>query len=214
MTADEQQGAAAPSASFRYVDPCTAPVESPTVDAFETIVARFFEVQGFWTRVGVKVEITKPEKVALDNKSMPRPEIDVVAWKPGTNQLLIIECKSYLDSTGVRVEHLHGDPAYENDKFKLFNRAALRTLVVQALIRQLRAEGLLVSPDPTVQFVLIAGKIYSKHEEPVRAKCEAAGWRLITPTELADGVRRFAKRGYENDVITIVTKLLERNPPK
>ncbi len=54
---------------------------------------------------------------------MPRPEIDVVAWKPSTNQLLIIECKSYLDSTGVRVEHLHGR---KNDKFKLFNRGALR----------------------------------------------------------------------------------------
>src|ERR1043165_1994579 len=51
------------------------------MDAFEVIAARFFEVQGFWTRIGVKVEITKPEKVALNNKSMPRPEIDVVAWK-------------------------------------------------------------------------------------------------------------------------------------
>lgn len=28
------------------------------------------------------------------------------------------------------------------------------------------------------------------------------------------GVRTFAKRGYENDVITIVTKLLERNPSR
>lgn len=184
------------------------------MDAFETIAARFFEVQGFWTRVGVKVEITKPEKVALNNKSMPRPEIDVVAWKPSTNELLIIECKSYLDSTGVRVEHLHGDPAFENDKFKLFNRAALRELIVKALIRQLRAEGLFVGPDPAVQFVLIAGKIYSKQEDLVRAKCEEAGWRFITPKELAEGVRRFAKRGYENDVITIVTKLLERNPTR
>jgi hypothetical protein len=96
------------------------------MDAFEVIAARFFEVQGFWTRIGVKVEITKPEKVALNNKSMPRPEIDVVAWKPSTNQLLVIECKSYLDSTGVRTEHLHGQEDVENDKFKLFNRAARR----------------------------------------------------------------------------------------
>jgi hypothetical protein len=184
------------------------------VDAFETIAARFFEVQGFWTRIGVKVEITKPEKVALNNTSMPRPEIDVVAWKPATGQLLIIECKSYLDSTGVRVEHLHGDPAVENDKFKLFNRAALRELIVKALIRQLRAEGLLIGPDPAVQFVLVAGKIYAKHKELVPAACAAAGWRLIGPSELAKGVRTFASRGYENDVITIVTKLLERNPPR
>jgi hypothetical protein len=78
------------------------------MDAFETIAARFFEVQGYWTRVRVKVEITKPEKVALNNHSMPRPEIDVVAWKPAANELLIVECKSYLDSAGVRLEQLHG----------------------------------------------------------------------------------------------------------
>ena len=40
----------------------------------------------------------------------------------------------------------------------------------------------------------------------------SGGDRLIPPSELARGVRKFAKRGYENDVITIVTKLLERNP--
>jgi len=184
------------------------------VDAFETIAARFFEVQGYWTRIGVKVDITKPEKVALNNASMPRPEIDVVAWKPSTNQLLVIECKSYLDSTGVRVEHLHGRADVENDKFKLFNRAALRAAIVTALIRQLRAEGLFVGPDPAVQFILIAGKIYSDHEAKVRACCDEVGWRLIAPSELAAGVRKFARRGYENDVITIVTKLLERNPTR
>jgi len=134
------------------------------MDAFEIIAARFFEVQGFWTRIGVKVEITKGEKVTLNNASMPRPEIDVVAWKASTNQLLIIECKSYLDSTGVRIEHLHGQEHVDNDKFKLFNRAGLRALVVTALIRQLRAEGLIIGPDPSAQFVLVAGKIYSDHE--------------------------------------------------
>ncbi len=184
------------------------------MDAFETIAARFFEVQGYWTRVGVKVEITKPEKVSVNNDSMPRPEIDVVAWKPSTNELLNIECKSYLDSNGVRLEHLHAPKDVKKDKFKLFNRAELRALVVTALIRQLRVEGLIIGQDPAVQFVLIAGKIYSDHEVKVRARCEECGWRLITPSELAQGVRTFAKRGYENDVITIVTKLLERNPSR
>jgi hypothetical protein len=58
----------------------------------------------------------------------------------------------------------------------------------------------------------VAGKIYSDHETHVRARCEEVGWRLIAPSELASGVRKFANRGYENDVITIVTKLLKRNP--
>ena len=184
------------------------------MDAFEVIAARYFEVNGYWTRIGVKVELTKPEKVALNNQSMPRPEIDVIAWKPATNELLIIECKSYLDSFGVRAEALHGRNDVKDDKFKLFNRAPLREMVVRALIRQLRDEGLLGAEEPSVQFVLVAGKIYSDHESRVHELCSAAGWRLITPSELADGVRKFADRGYENDVITVVTKLLERNNEK
>ena len=181
------------------------------MDAFEIIAARFFEVKGYWTRIGVKVTLTKEEKVALDNPSMPRPEIDIVAWKPASNELLIVECKSYLDSTGVRVELLHGQDATANDKLKLFNRAPLREAITRALVQQLRKDGLLTGNEPRVQFVLVAGKIYSDHEQRVRTACEGAGWKLITPRELADGIRKFADRGYENDVITIVTKLLERN---
>jgi len=87
------------------------------MDAFEVIAARFFEVQGFWTRIGVKVEITKQEKVVLDNASMPRPEIDVVAWKPATNQLLIIECKRAISirrASGSK--HLHGQEDADNSR--------------------------------------------------------------------------------------------------
>lgn len=180
------------------------------VDAFETIAARFFEVQGYWTRIGVKVEITKPEKVGVKNPSMPRPELDIVCWKPASGELLIVECKSYLDSTGVRAEHFHGQEV-KDDAYKLLNRPALRDLVVRALIRQLRREGLLIGDDPTVRLVLVAGKIYSDHEVRIREIFVQNGWTLVTPRELAAGVRKFAERGYENDVITIVTKLLERN---
>lgn len=180
------------------------------MDAFETIAARFFEVQGYWTRVGVKVDITKAEKAAVKNPSMPRPELDVICWKPAKNELLIVECKSYLDSTGVRAEHFHGEEV-KDDAYKLLNRTALRELVVRALIRQLRGEGLLIGDDPAVRFILVAGKIYSDHEQSIRNIFERNGWILVTPRELAAGVRKFASRGYENDVITIVTKILERN---
>lgn len=141
---------------------------------------------------------------------MPRPELDVVCWKPSKNELLIVECKSYLDSTGVRAEHFHGEEV-KDDAYKILNRTALRELVVRALIRQLRGEGLLIGDAPVVRFILVAGKIYSDHEQPIRSIFERNGWTLITPRELAAGIRKFASRGYENDVITIVTKILERN---
>jgi hypothetical protein len=180
------------------------------MNAFETIAARFFEVDGYWTRVGVKLDISKAEKAAIGNPSMPRPEIDVVCWKPAANELLIVECKSYLDSDGVRFEHFHGTEV-RDDVFKVLNRPRLRELVVTALVRQLRNEGLLAGDDPLVRFVVVAGKIYSDHEDRIRTIFDRNGWTLITPRELAAGVRRFASRGYENDLLTVVTKLLERN---
>jgi hypothetical protein len=35
------------------------------MDAFEHIAARLFEAQGYWTRIGYSVEITKEQKVLV-----------------------------------------------------------------------------------------------------------------------------------------------------
>jgi hypothetical protein len=183
------------------------------VDAFEAVVARLFEVQGFWTRIGLKVELTKEQKRELKNPSMPRPEIDIVAFKPSTNELLVVECKSYMDSFGVRMDHFECGPDADSDKFKMLNRPTLREVVTRSLVSQLRAEGLLLKADPTVRYFLVAGRIYSDHEDRIRAHFKSNGWTLVGPAEIAEGVRKFADRGYENDLITIVAKILERSSP-
>src|SRR3954452_24496400 len=85
------------------------------MDAFEQIAARLFEVQGYWTRIGYAVELTKEQKVAVGQPSLPRPQLDVIAYKPTTNELLVIECKSYLDSPGVKHAGFHGN---ENAQLK------------------------------------------------------------------------------------------------
>lgn len=181
------------------------------MDAFEQIAARLFEVQGYWTRIGYAVELTKAQKASIGQPSLPRPQLDVLAYKPATNELLIIECKSYLDSRGVSIAGFHGQPAAEKDVFKMFNRQPLRELVITSLLGQLRREGLLVGEEPTVRLVLVAGKVHAAEEPKLRALFAERGWSFIGPSEVAAGVRAFADRGYENDVITIVTKVLERN---
>jgi len=60
------------------------------MNAFEHIAGRFFEAQGYWTRVGLKIDFAKEEKRAVGKSSMPRPEVDVVAFKPDRNTLLVI----------------------------------------------------------------------------------------------------------------------------
>jgi hypothetical protein len=183
-----------------------------TMDAFEQIAARLFEVQGFWTRIGYFVKPTKEQKAAVGKQSLPRPQIDVIAYRPRTNELLVIECKSYLDSPGVMRTGFHGNEDAKKDVYKLFNRARLREMVLGCLLAQLRDEGLIAGPDPSVKLVLVAGKIYSKDEPKLRELFAENKWVLVGPKEVADGLRAFADRGYENDVVTFVTKLLERNP--
>src|SRR4051794_16916277 len=181
------------------------------MDAFEQIAARLFEVQGYWTRIGYAVELTKAQKVAVGQPSLPRPQLDVIAYKPTTNELLVIECKSYLDSPGVRHAGFHGNENAKKDVYKLFNRARLRDVVLPCLVAQLRREGLINGPDPIVKLVLVAGKVYSKDEPKLRSLFEERGWTFVSPAEVAAGLRAFAERRYENDVVTFVTKMIERN---
>jgi hypothetical protein len=181
------------------------------MNAFEHIAARFFEARGYWTRVGVKIDVTKAEKCAVENSSMPRPEVDVVAFKPDPNELLIVECKSYLDSPGVRVESFIGKKSVHQDRFKLFTRPKLRELITEKLLAQLRKEGLLLAKSPTVRYGVVAGKIKRGDESKLRALFTDNHWLLITPSDLAQGLREFAARGYEDDIITMVVKVLERN---
>src|SRR6266852_4189196 len=131
------------------------------MNAFEYIAARFFEAQGYWTRVGLKIELTKSEKVMLGNPSMPRPEVDLVAFKPRPNELLIVECKSYLDSPGVCVENFIGKNSVLQNRLKLFTRDKLRRVITEKLLAQIKQEGLLLGENPSVRYGLVAGKIKS-----------------------------------------------------
>jgi len=181
------------------------------MNAFEQIAAHFFEAQGYWTRVGFKVDVSKEEKRAIGNPSMPRLEVDVLAFKPGRNELLIMECKSYLDSAGVRIESFVGEDSVHKNTMKLFNRDSLRGLLTSKLLAQLRDKGLLLPNDPTIRYGLVAGRIKAGDEPQLREIFNAKGWLLITPSELAQGLRQFADRGYEDDIATMVVKILERN---
>ena len=185
------------------------------MDAFEHLVGRYLEEQGYWIRIGYKIELTPKEKASIGNPSMPRPEIDVVAWKPGTRELLVVECKSYLDSKGVErasfdfVDHDRGGG------YKLFNKQRLRDLVSPKLIEQLKSEGALDAdfPESRLRLGLACGKIKAGDEVALQQLFDRQGWLLITPSQIAESIRSLADKGYENDIATVVAKILERNTP-
>jgi hypothetical protein len=184
------------------------------MDAFEQIVARAFEARGYWTRIGFKVDLDKATKKALKNPSMPRPEIDVLAYRPAKQELLMIECKSYLDSPGVQYAAFATPDSVTASRYKLFNNPPLFEAVKTQVIKQLAGDCLLIGPTPRVQLCLVAGKIYGTDESQLKRHFEERGWMFVPPSAVVADLRLFADRGYENDIVTVTVKLLERNLPK
>jgi hypothetical protein len=181
------------------------------MDAFEHVVGELFWAQGYWVRTGVKIDISKADKVTLGNPSMPRPEIDLVAYRGSTNQILAIECKSYLDSRGVTHAELCG--AKDSKTYKLFRNANLRDLVLERLTEQLVREGF-CEQGATVQLGLVAGKVHSNDQAAIETLFDDQGWLFFGPSWLKDQLTDLSSRGYENQISAVVTKLLLRPEKK
>ena len=177
------------------------------MDAFEQVVAELFWSQGYWVRTSVKVNLTKKEKVAAERPTMPRPEIDLVAYHGGKNHLIAVECKSYLDSRGVTFGEVCGDKG--STTYKLFRRPLLREIVLERLARQSVEEGL-CRPGVTVQLGMVAGKIAGSDEPKLRALFVERGWFFEGPSWLKAQIKLLSTGSYENQVTAVVSKLLLR----
>jgi hypothetical protein len=183
--------------------------EDALMDAFEDLTARLLWREGYWTRQSYKVDLTKEDKVALGKYSMPRPEIDIVAFRPSTNTVAWVECKSYLDSTGVHIGAFDGTKPNFAKRFRMFNDAAYWDLVTQRFVEQLRRDGLVpATPAPAVEYWLVAGRIAGGCHESVPAHFAANGWTLRDRTWIRTSLQAIAKEGYEDDVVTMAAKLL------
>ncbi len=181
------------------------------MDAFEDLVAMLLRSDGYWTRTGYKVELSKQEKADIGIPTTPRWEIDVLAYLGAENRVLAVECKSFLDSTGV----VFRDGVFETpDRYKLFSREPVRNRVLMNLTNQL-VEGGFVAPNPDVVLALATGKIARKtNRDGLRQYFEANRWCLFDDEWIRQKLERIEQRGYENDVAHICAKLLLRSPRK
>ena len=177
------------------------------MDAFEDLVARLLRREHYWTRQNYKVELTKAEKVAIGLPSMPRPDIDILAYQPGRNRVLWVECKSYLDSGGVHMSAFDGSNTKFARRFRVFTDGTYRDVVTAALKWQLVEQGLTL-PEPNVDYWLIAGKIASHQDGPLRAHFEVNGWQLRDRSWIRETLGKLSGDGYEDEVVTMVAKLL------
>lgn len=175
------------------------------MDAFESVVGTIFEREGFWVRTSFKVKLTKEEKHEISRPSSPRWEIDVLAYRPGDNLLLVVECKSYLDSRGV-TRHGFGEQCAS---LKLFNDAKLREVVFRRLSAQLEEERS-IRKGAKVQLCLVAGKVVKSDVEWLQNHFDANGWLLYGPAWISERLHLLAEGSYDNAVAAVTAKMLLR----
>ena len=178
------------------------------MDSFESIVRTIFENKGYWVKTSFKVDLTKEEKRKIGRPSSPRWELDVVAYRGGSKEILVIECKSYLDSPGVNADGLKNGKYKE--RYKLFNEKTLRDVVFNRLLIQLVESGA-CSKDTTVKLCLAAGKVVSKADrEELSEHFNANEWNFYSDEWIKNELIDLSNSGYENEVSIVTTKILTR----
>jgi hypothetical protein len=171
------------------------------MDAFESIVATLLEAEGFWVRRSVRVNLDIERKL---KPSAPRTEVDLVAYRPAKNELWIIECKSWLDSQGVKAAALTDSNHKGAKRFKLFHDDEYLNSVSDALIEQFQMKGM----GPRVRLCLVAGKIAGSSEPDLATHFQKRSWEFKGPEWVRKGLIELAEGPYENDVATIAAKIL------
>lgn len=178
------------------------------MDAFEQVVAMVLDRDGYWVRTSVKVALTKEEKQQIGRPTAPRWELDIVAYSGERNELLVVECKSYLDSAGVQLASFEEPLAAVATRYKLFADDTLRQIVMRRLEIEL-TEQRFCPPGVQATLCLAAGNIHRDAEALERIFAEK-GWRLFGPAWLIERLQKIAAESYDDSAAAIVAKLLVR----
>jgi hypothetical protein len=181
------------------------------MDAFEQIVAMLIEREGYWTRLSYRVELTAEDKAEIRRPSCPRWELDLIALRPQENALLVLECKSLLDSIGVQARDLvEDDDSDAKGRYKLFTEPTLRRVVMRRLQTQLQQERL-ACEGLKLRLGMAVGKFKNAaNRNQLKELFGNNDWLLLDEDWLRAGLRSAASAGYENDIAFVVSKLLLR----
>lgn len=180
------------------------------MDHFESIIKTLLEGQGYWVKQSFKVKLTKEEKRQVGKHSIPRPEIDLLAFKPAQNRVLAFEAKSFLDSTGVRVSCLNEVHEIPEGKYKLFTCENYRRIVFHRLKQDLIELGM-ANEATEIVLGLAAGKVYQSRSAEIEQLFARRGWIFWSPEDIRQYVIELAKLGYENEPAIITAKILMRH---
>lgn len=179
------------------------------MDHFENIVKTLLEHNGYWVRQSFKVNLTKDEKRNINKPSIPRPEIDLLAYRPTENEIIAIEVKSFFNSPGVKIADIKLEHAYPEGRYKLFTCKKYRDIVLDRLRMDLKKSGM-IHGEETLRLGLAAGNIYQSKSCEFRAYFDERNWFFWSPEDIKSEVMKLATHGYENDPAIITAKILNK----
>lgn len=178
------------------------------MDAFEHIVALYLQEKNYWVRHSVKIDLTVEEKKKLKRPTMTRAEIDLVAYNVVSNTLVLIEVKSYLNSTGVTIGGLNGKNKKEKNRYKLLNDKKYRDVVTKRLLSDF-IQNKIIKKTTKVKYALAAGHVQAKSSEAVANYLKRNSYLYFTPDDIKETVKNLTNKGWENNIVTITAKLIE-----
>ena len=179
------------------------------MDYFEALVKTLLEHDGFWVRQSFKINLTKQEKRDIGKYSMPRPEIDILAFRPEKNQIIAFEAKSFLDSPGVKVSDLSYKTEIPEGRYKLFTCTNYRNIVFNRLKQDLIELGM-CTQNTEIILGLAAGKVYQSKSAEIKEMLTNCGWEFLSPENIKNKVIHLSQKGYENEPSIITAKILMR----
>ncbi|MEM7243262.1 MAG: hypothetical protein AAF429_13845 [Pseudomonadota bacterium] len=177
------------------------------MDFFESAIKTILEDQGLWVMSSFKVELTKDEKAQIGRPTIPRPEIDLIAFDFAKNTVTAWEVKSFLDSGGVKIKELEERFEIPSGRYKLFTCQNYRDVVFARLKKQLIASNR-ISKSTLINLGLAAGNVARNRSEELRLYLKRCNFEFLSPEEIKANVRNFANKGYENDPTILAAKIL------
>ena len=156
-------------------------------------------------RRGFKVKLTQEDKKSLEKRSMPRPEIDLLAFKSEENRIVAFEVKCFLDSPCVGLDELK-EACVPTGRCKLFTCQKYRKIVLARLKLDLIGKRM-ATKQTHIALGLIAAKIKNDREEEVANLMKENNWEFWPPPKIKDCMKHLADLPYENDTTIIAAKL-------
>jgi len=179
------------------------------MDYFESICKTLLEEEGYWVRQSYKLELSKEQKKRLGKPSLPRPEIDLIAFNHKKNELIIFEVKSLFDSTGVKFKDIQLTHKIPEGRYKLVTCEDYRKIIEDNIKRDFISKGL-VSEKIQPKLGLIFGNVWKSDREKIKSFCDKNNWYYWSPEDVQLRVKNLALKGYENEPSVITAKILLR----